>query len=67
MAAVSEAECTLCRDLAPDERQAMRAELIVIPLSAVVCDACMGAFWTNLFESFAKTQEERLRRRAGDR
>jgi hypothetical protein len=57
---VSEADCVLCRHLGPGEQTAMRAELLEIP----VCDQCMEAFSANLFASFPKTEEEKLRRRA---
>jgi hypothetical protein len=42
----------------------MRAKLIEVPLREHVCDHCMDAFTANLFASFPKTEEERLRRRA---
>jgi hypothetical protein len=61
---VSEANCVLCRHLDPIQRAAMRAELLEIPLREPVCDQCMEAFSANLFASFPKTEEERLRRRA---
>jgi chromate transport protein ChrA len=60
---VSEAKCVLCRDLDPAARQAMRADLLQIPLREAICDQCMEAFSANLFASFPKTEEERLRRR----
>jgi hypothetical protein len=61
---VTEADCTLCRDLDPPKRSAMRADLIVIPLREPVCDGCMEAFTANLFASFPKTEEEKMRMRA---
>jgi hypothetical protein len=61
---VGEADCVLCRDLDPGQRAAMRAKLIEVPLREHVCDQCMDAFTANLFASFPKTEEERLRRRA---
>jgi hypothetical protein len=63
---VAETDCTLCRDLDPTQRAAMRSDLIVIPLGDTdhICDPCMEAFTANLFASFPKTEEERLRRRA---
>jgi hypothetical protein len=60
---VSEADCTLCRDLNPVQRSAMRAKLIVIPLRDPVCDGCVEAFAANLFAGFPKTEEEKMRRR----
>jgi hypothetical protein len=42
----------------------MRAQLIVIPLRDSVCDGCVEAFTANLFASFPKTEEEKMRRRA---
>jgi hypothetical protein len=61
---VTEADCALCRHLDPDQRSAMRADLLEIPLREPVCDHCIEAFTANLFASFPKTEEERLRRRA---
>lgn len=61
---VSEAECSVCRDLDPDERLAMRADLIQIPLREPICERCMEAFWTNLCAGLPKTEEERLQRQA---
>jgi hypothetical protein len=63
---VAEADWILCRDLDPDRRAAMRADLLEIPLRAIdsICEQCLGAFWANLQASFPKTEEERLRRRA---
>jgi hypothetical protein len=60
---VTEPNCTLCRDLNPAQRSAMRAQLIVIPLRDPVCDGCVEAFTTNLFAGFPKTEEEKMRRR----
>jgi hypothetical protein len=40
----------------------LRADLLVIPLPEPVCDQCVEAFTANLFASFPKTEEERLRR-----
>jgi hypothetical protein len=62
---VPEIECALCRDLDPAQRSAMRAQLIVIPLRDIehICDGCMEAFTANLFASFPKTDEEKMRRR----
>jgi hypothetical protein len=58
-----EADCVLCRDLDPAQRSAMRADLIVIPLREIehICDGCMEAFTANLFASFPKTEEEKMR------
>jgi hypothetical protein len=44
----------------------MREELIVLPLREIdsICDQCLGAFRTNLFENFPKPEVERPRRRA---
>jgi hypothetical protein len=61
---IAEADCALCRDLSPAQRSAMRAQLIVIPLRDPVCDQCVEAFTANLFASFPKTEEEKMRRRA---
>ena len=61
---VTEANCVLCRDLDPDQRVAMRADLLEVPLPVDnVCDSCMEAFTANLFASFPKTEEEKMRRR----
>jgi hypothetical protein len=62
---VTEADCLLCRDLDPAQRAAMRADLIVIPLRDIehICEPCMEAFTANLFASFPKTEEEKMRRR----
>ncbi len=62
---ITEANCALCHNLDPTQRSAMRADLIVIPLADIehICDPCMEAFTANLFSSFPKTEEERLRRR----
>jgi hypothetical protein len=60
---VTEADCTLCRDLDPAQRSAMRAQLIEISLREPVCDGCMEAFTANLFADFPKTEEEKMRRR----
>jgi hypothetical protein len=64
-ATVAEADCVLCRDLDPAARSTMRADLLELPLRDIdnICEACLGAFWTNLQASFPKTEEERLRRR----
>jgi hypothetical protein len=64
-APVSEADCVLCRDLDPEQRRVMRADLLEIQLRDVdhICEQCLGAFWTNLQASFPKTEEGRLRRR----
>jgi hypothetical protein len=64
---ITEAKCVLCYDLDPAQRAAMRADLIVIPLRDIdrICEQCLEAFTANLFASFPKTEEERLRRRAG--
>lgn len=62
--ASGEADCVLCCNLDPDQRAAMRAELIEIPIREPVCDQCMEASSANLFASFPKTEEEKLRRRA---
>jgi hypothetical protein len=59
----TETDCSLCRDLDPAQRLAMRAQLIVIPLRDPVCDGCVEAFTANLFANFPKTEEERMRRR----
>ena len=56
-------DCTVCRDLDPAQRSAMRADLIVIPLREPVCDGCMEALTANLFAGFPKTR----RRRCGGR
>ncbi len=63
---VPEADCVLCRDLDPVKRMALRADLLVIPLGDIdyICEPCTEAFTANLFASFPKTEEERLRRRA---
>jgi hypothetical protein len=58
-----EANCVLCHDLDPTQRSSMRADLIVIPLREPVCDGCIEAFTANLFASFPKTEEEKMRRR----
>jgi hypothetical protein len=58
-----EGECVLCSGLSRDQRQAMRADLLVIPLREPVCDQCVEAFTANLFASFPKTEEEKMRRR----
>jgi hypothetical protein len=60
---IAEADCVLCRHLNPDQRAAMRAQLIVIPLRDPVCDQCVEAFAANLFANFPKTEEEKMRRR----
>jgi hypothetical protein len=61
---IAEADCALCRDLNPNQRLAMRAELLQIPLRQAVCDGCVEAFTANLlFAGFPKSDEERLRRR----
>jgi hypothetical protein len=60
---IAEADCSLCRNLDPAQRAAMRADLIVIPLRDPVCDGCVEAFTANLFASFPKTEEEKMRRR----
>jgi hypothetical protein len=52
---LAEADCALCRDLDPNQRLAMRADLLVIPLRDPVCDGCVEAFTANLFASFRKT------------
>jgi hypothetical protein len=59
---VTDADCVLCRDLDPNQRMAMRARLLEVPLREPVCDECMEAFTANLLGSFPKTEEERLRR-----
>jgi hypothetical protein len=41
--------------LNPNQRLAMRADLLVIPLRDPVCDGCVEAFTANLFASFRKT------------
>jgi hypothetical protein len=63
---IAEADCALCRDLDPNQRLAMRADLLVIPLRDPVCDGCVEAFTANLFAGFPKTEEERMRRRWRD-
>ena len=63
-APVSEAECTLCSGLTPDQRIAMRAALLRIPLFEPVCPECTLAFWENAIVNNPQTEEERLRRRA---
>jgi hypothetical protein len=60
---IAEADCALCRDLDPVQRLAMRTDLILIPLHEPVCDQCVEAFTANLFASFPKTEEEKMRRR----
>ena len=61
---VTDADCVLCRDLDPDQRRAMRADLLEVPLPVDnICDGCMEAFTAKLFASFPKTEEERMRRR----
>jgi hypothetical protein len=60
---VTDANCVLCRDHNPNQRIAMRAGLIEIPLREPVCDECMEAFSANLLASFPKTEEEKMRRR----
>jgi hypothetical protein len=45
---VSEADCVLCRDLDPDQRLLMRADLLEIPLREPVCDQCLRAWAVNL-------------------
>ncbi len=61
---VTEADCVLCRDLNPDQRIAMRAGLLHIPLFEPVCPECTLAFWENVIVNNPQTEEERLRRRA---
>jgi hypothetical protein len=63
---VTEVECTLCRDLNPAQRAAMRAQLIVIPFRDPVCDGCVEAFTANLFAGFPKTEEEEDAEAGGD-
>ena len=61
---VTDADCVLCRDLDPDQRRAMRADLLEVPLPVDnICDGCMEAFTAKFFASFPKTEEERMRRR----
>jgi hypothetical protein len=60
---IPEPNCTLCRDLNPTQRSAMRAQLIVIPLRDPVCDGCVEPFTANLFAGFPKTEKEKIRRR----
>ena len=60
---VTEADCIFCRDLDPEQRRVMRADLLEIPLRQHVCDGCMEAFAVNLYASFPKTEEEKMRRR----
>jgi hypothetical protein len=55
--------CALCCDLNLAQRLAMRAQLIVIPRRDPVCDQCVEAPTANLFASFPKTEEEKMRRR----
>jgi hypothetical protein len=45
---VSEVDCVLCRDLDPDERVAMRADLLEIPLGAPICEQCLRAWVLNI-------------------
>jgi hypothetical protein len=63
---VSEANCVLCRDLEPDERITMRADLLEVPLCEPVCEKCLRA-WAGdaglgcLLEEWTKHQACALR------
>lgn len=56
---VSEAECSVCGDLNPDERISIRND-IKLPLRQPICEQCAEAFWTNIIASLPKTEKDRL-------